>query len=75
MYYFLSEATDLVFVPVCANCVQICRRYFNPEVYNIIQLDQRGCGKSTPHAELEDNSTQVNSLFCLSQVFRKFNFS
>ena len=22
-------------------------------------MDQRGCGKSTPHAELEDNNTQV----------------
>ena len=23
------------------------------------QMDQRGCGRSTPHAELEDNNTQV----------------
>ena len=35
------------------------RRYFNPEKYNIVMLDQRGCGKSTPHAELQDNNTQV----------------
>jgi len=33
------------------------RRYFNPEKYNIVIFDQRGCGKSTPHAELEDNNT------------------
>ncbi|XP_023342220.1 uncharacterized protein LOC111711962 [Eurytemora carolleeae] len=35
------------------------RRYFNPEKYNIVMLDQRGCGKSTPHAELQDNNTQA----------------
>jgi proline iminopeptidase len=26
------------------------RRYFDPDVYRIIQFDQRGCGRSTPHA-------------------------
>jgi len=35
------------------------RRYFDPKAYQIIQMDQRGCGKSTPHAELEDNNTQA----------------
>ena len=35
------------------------RRYFDPTAYKIIQMDQRGCGKSTPHAELEDNNTQA----------------
>jgi len=34
------------------------RRYFNPEKYNIVIFDQRGCGNSTPHAELKDNNTQ-----------------
>ncbi len=33
------------------------RRYFNPEKYHIILFDQRGCGKSTPFAELEENTT------------------
>jgi proline iminopeptidase len=33
------------------------RRYFNPEHYRIILFDQRGCGKSTPHAELRENTT------------------
>ena len=33
------------------------RRYFDPEVYKIILFDQRGCGKSKPHASLEDNTT------------------
>jgi proline iminopeptidase len=33
------------------------RRFFHPEKYRIINLDQRGCGRSTPHAELEQNTT------------------
>ncbi|MFN7263095.1 MAG: prolyl aminopeptidase [Pseudobdellovibrionaceae bacterium] len=33
------------------------RRFFNPEKYRIILYDQRGCGKSTPHAELRENTT------------------
>lgn len=33
------------------------RRYFDPKHYRIILFDQRGCGKSTPHAELRDNTT------------------
>ena len=34
------------------------RQYFNPEKFDIIQFDQRGCGKSTPYAELNENNTQ-----------------
>ena len=33
------------------------RRYFDPEKYKIVVFDQRGCGKSAPHAELRDNTT------------------
>ncbi|MCH9687706.1 MAG: prolyl aminopeptidase [Deltaproteobacteria bacterium] len=33
------------------------RRFFNPAKYRIILFDQRGCGRSTPHAELRDNTT------------------
>jgi hypothetical protein len=33
------------------------RCFFDPAVYRIIMFDQRGCGKSTPHACLEDNTT------------------
>ncbi|MEM9515255.1 MAG: prolyl aminopeptidase [Actinomycetota bacterium] len=33
------------------------RRYFDPEAYRIVCFDQRGCGKSTPHASLVDNTT------------------
>ncbi|NOQ36920.1 MAG: prolyl aminopeptidase [Methylococcaceae bacterium] len=34
------------------------RRFFNPEKYRIILMDQRGCGLSTPYGELENNTTQ-----------------
>ena len=33
------------------------RRYFDPNKFNIIQFDQRGCGRSSPHSELKENST------------------
>ncbi|MEQ1931352.1 MAG: prolyl aminopeptidase [Parvularculaceae bacterium] len=33
------------------------RRYFDPALYRIIVFDQRGCAKSTPRAELRDNTT------------------
>ena len=33
------------------------RRFFNPKKYRIVLFDQRGCGKSKPHACLEDNTT------------------
>ncbi len=33
------------------------RRFFDPEKYRIVLFDQRGCGKSTPHASLENNTT------------------
>ena len=33
------------------------RQYFNPEKYRIILFDQRGCGQSTPFAELRENTT------------------
>jgi proline iminopeptidase len=33
------------------------RRFFDPAVYRIVLFDQRGAGKSRPHASLEDNTT------------------
>jgi proline iminopeptidase len=33
------------------------RRYFDPAHYRIVLFDQRGCGRSKPSAELEENST------------------
>ncbi|MBK9131790.1 MAG: prolyl aminopeptidase [Gammaproteobacteria bacterium] len=40
-----------------AGCEPWHRRFFDPEVYRIVLFDQRGCGRSTPHAELRDNTT------------------
>ena len=44
------------------------RRLFDPEAYLIVQFDQRGCGRSTPHAgelatDLAANTT--HHLICL----------
>jgi proline iminopeptidase len=33
------------------------RQLFDPHLYDLILFDQRGCGKSTPHASLEANTT------------------
>lgn len=33
------------------------RRLFDPARYNVMLFDQRGCGRSTPHASLEHNTT------------------
>lgn len=32
-------------------------RYFDPEKWRVVLFDQRGCGRSTPHAELQENTT------------------
>ena len=40
-----------------AGCGKYDRRYFDPEVYRIILFDQRGAGRSKPHASLENNTT------------------
>ena len=41
-----------------AGCEPYHRQLFNPEKYRIILFDQRGCGRSLPHASLEKNTTQ-----------------
>lgn len=40
-----------------AGCDALSRRFFDPSLYRIITFDQRGCGRSTPHASLENNTT------------------
>lgn len=40
-----------------AGCEAHHRRFFDPDKYRIILFDQRGCGRSRPHAELENNTT------------------
>lgn len=38
-------------------CSPGMRRYFDPERYRVILFDQRGCGRSTPYASVEKNTT------------------
>lgn len=40
-----------------AGCESYHRRYFDPNIYRIILFDQRGAGRSRPHADLTDNTT------------------
>ncbi len=41
-----------------AGCSPIQRRFFDPMYYNITLFDQRGCGRSTPYASIENNTTR-----------------
>ena len=38
-------------------CSPAMRRYFDPRHYRIVLFDQRGCGRSRPHASVENNTT------------------
>ncbi len=39
--------------------IEAChRRFLDPNVYRMVLFDQRGAGRSTPHASLESNTTQ-----------------
>ena len=38
-------------------CSPAMRRYFDPRTYRIVLFDQRGCGRSRPHASVEANTT------------------
>jgi proline iminopeptidase len=38
-------------------CSPTMRRYFDPAHYRIVLFDQRGCGRSRPHASVTDNTT------------------
>jgi proline iminopeptidase len=40
-----------------AGCSPDHRRLFDPARYDLLLFDQRGCGRSTPHAELRANTT------------------
>lgn len=40
-----------------SGCTADHRRLFDPEKYCALLFDQRGCGRSTPHASLEANTT------------------
>ena len=60
---YLEESGNPQGIPVLflhggpgAGCEPYHRRFFDPERYRIILFDQRGAGRSTPHAELTDNT-------------------
>ncbi|MEE4187124.1 MAG: prolyl aminopeptidase [Roseobacter sp.] len=38
-------------------CSPAMRRYFDPEVFRVVLFDQRGCGRSKPHASVANNTT------------------
>ena len=38
-------------------CSPSMRRYFDPKVYRVVLFDQRGCGRSRPHASVSNNTT------------------
>jgi proline iminopeptidase len=40
-----------------AGCDSRARQFFDPDAYRIVLFDQRGCGRSRPHASLVDNTT------------------
>nr|WP_260167591.1 prolyl aminopeptidase [Amphiplicatus metriothermophilus] len=62
IYYEVSGAPDGKPVVVChggpgGGSTPSMRRYFDPRIYRIVVFDQRGCGRSTPRAELRENTT------------------
>ncbi|MBL1277956.1 MAG: prolyl aminopeptidase [Ectothiorhodospiraceae bacterium] len=63
---YVEECGDPDGIPVVfvhggpgAGCSPYHRCFFNPEKYRIILFDQRGCGHSTPHASLMENTTPL----------------
>ncbi|MEU7303047.1 prolyl aminopeptidase [Streptomyces sp. NPDC007189] len=44
-----------------SGCTPYPRRLFDPAAYRIVLLDQRGCGRSTPHASRPDTDMSVNT--------------
>lgn len=48
-----------------AGCSPDHRRFFDPERYRIVLFDQRGCGRSTPHASAADADLSSNTTWHL----------
>jgi len=62
---YLDEAGNRDGLPVLfvhggpgSGCDASSRRFYDPSVFHIITFDQRGCGRSTPHACIEENTTE-----------------
>lgn len=61
---YIEESGSMTGLPVLflhggpgGGCDENSARFFDPTIYRIITFDQRGCGRSTPHASLENNTT------------------
>ncbi len=61
---YVEECGDPNGIPVVVlhggpggGCSPGMRRFFNPDIYRVILFDQRGCGRSRPHASTTDNTT------------------
>lgn len=74
---YLDEAGNPLGIPVLflhggpgSACDAASRRFYDPDVYRIITFDQRGCGRSAPHAELDGNDT--DSLIADMEAIRRF---
>jgi pimeloyl-ACP methyl ester carboxylesterase len=46
------------------------RRFFDPEKWKIVLVDQRGCGASKPQGDLKGNTTQVPTVAVLYRIYR-----
>lgn len=73
---YIDEAGNSQGLPVLfvhggpgAACDASSRRFYDPAVFRIVTFDQRGCGRSTPHSSLEENTTQdlVNDIEAIRQ--------
>ena len=63
---YVEESGNLQGLPVLfvhggpgAGCEEKHRSYFDPNLYRIVLFDQRGAGRSRPHAALANNTTQA----------------
>ncbi|UYZ84762.1 prolyl aminopeptidase [Entomomonas sp. E2T0] len=61
---YIEESGSMTGLPVLflhggpgGGCDENSARFFDPTIYRIITFDQRGCGRSTPYASLENNTT------------------
>ena len=44
-----------------SGCTPQMRRFFNPHAYRIVLFDQRGCGRSAPHASIHETDLSANT--------------
>ncbi|GAB5382822.1 MAG: prolyl aminopeptidase [Aliiglaciecola sp.] len=62
---YLEQSGNLKGIPVLflhggpgAGLSPLYRRFFDPNLFHIIGFDQRGCGRSTPFASMQNNTTE-----------------